>query len=140
MSVLLDTYNIRAPCRTANNVLKYDPANYEVHFLPKNMSQRRFDVTYRFHASQRFYRKIKKFEKFLVKRNFSKKVLVGQIAVRGTVKVNFRNFFFEKNVPFHKQNWRFFYLAIKSLTRVEPVDNVKSPLLQVFLQKSGLYN
>ena len=35
--------------------------------------------------------------------------------------------------------WRFFYLAIKFLTRGEAIDNIESPLREVFRQKSGLH-
>ena len=48
-----------------------------------------------------------------------------------------------KNFRFHQkfgEIWRiFFYLAIKSLTRVKPIGNNKLPLGDVFRQKSGLH-
>ena len=47
------------------------------------------------------------------------------------------------NFRFHQkfgEIWRiFFYLAIKSLTRVKPIGNNNLPLEDVFRQKSGLH-
>ena len=44
---------------------------------------------------------------------------------------------------FPRKIWRnladFFYLAIKSLTHVKAIDNIKSPLQEVFRLKSGLH-
>ena len=45
----------------------------------------------------------KKIRQIFSEKNFLQKVLVGQIAVRGTVTVNFRNFLFENNIQFHEK-------------------------------------